>query len=172
MLILGLDPGTQKFGYALIQVQGNMIKHERSGIVDLRKISCHWEKMRVLHLHGLDILDADSPDEIAMEAMIYHKNPQTLIKLTQAKIAFCSAFFVSHPGRIYEYPPNVVKKTVSGHGHMAKALLAKKMSTMKISNQPQELESFDQSDALAVALCHNQQRQFKPLNLSTKGRRL
>lgn len=164
MVIIGLDPGTQKFGYALLKVNnpGNQLSYLHSGVINLSKITCHWEKLRIIHQKAIDVKNEFAPDEVAMEAMIYHKNPQTLIKLTQAKIAFCSAYFITHEKKIFEYLPNVVKKANTGFGHVAKSVLAARFSKGMTSITPdKKFESLDESDALAVAFCHFQYKGLK-----------
>lgn len=156
MIILGLDPGSQKFGYALIQTQGNnfqQMNYIHSGIINLTKINGQWEKMKIVHKQALELLNKFNPEHVAIEGTIFHKNPQTLIKLAQIKIAFCGPLLGLESIQFYEYLPTVVKKANTGLGHATKNLLAKRLKTQTLDKN-HEFESFDESDALAVAFCH------------------
>jgi crossover junction endodeoxyribonuclease RuvC len=107
-----------------------------------------------IHRHVAELVDAYTPGEIAVERVFMHRNPDSALKLGQARgAALCGACHAGAP--VFEYAPRAVKQTVTGTGaaekaqvlHMVKALLAL-----------QGRLSADAADALAIAVCHAQHR--------------
>ena len=102
-----------------------------------------------------EVMDRYQPDEIALESLIYVKSPTALIKLAHARAMIISTFIETHNNRIFEYSPNLIKSSTAGHGHADKQGIQK--SVRMILGQI-EFETDDQSDALAVAICHSLNR--------------
>ena len=86
------------------------------------------------------------------------KGIEALSKLAQARGAMIAAFSQTKNGKIYEYAPNAIKSSVTGHGHADKESVDKAMSMMfgKMT-----FKTSDESDALAIAVCHALNRTMK-----------
>ncbi len=151
MFILGIDPGSQKSGYALIEVVGHKIHHKDSGVIRYDLKGDFFDRLHEIHMKALELVSLTSPIEIALESLIYVKSPTAIIKLSQARGAMISAFVQTHKGRIFEYSPNLVKSSVSGHGHASKESIQKMISLL---TGVKSFETDDESDALAIAICH------------------
>src|SRR5690606_28092073 len=95
---------------------------------------------------------------VSIESLIYVKSVDALSKLAQARGAMIAAFSRTHVGKIYEYSPNTIKSSVTGHGHADKDAVDKAMNMMfgKMS-----FKTSDESDALAIAVCHAFNRNMK-----------
>ena len=151
--ILGLDPGSQRTGYAIVETQAGRVAYIVSGAIRARGESLA-ERLQEIFA-GVESLTSEfRPDEIAIERVFMHRNPDSALKLGQARgAALCGACHAGAP--VYEYAPRAVKQTVTGTGaaektqvmHMIKALLAL-----------QGRLSADAADALAIAVCHAQHR--------------
>jgi crossover junction endodeoxyribonuclease RuvC len=104
------------------------------------------------------LLKKYQPDEVSIESLIYVKSVDALSKLAQARGAMIAAFSHTHQGKIFEYAPNLVKVSVTGHGHADKVAVDKALSMMfgKIN-----FKTADESDALAIAVCHALNRNVK-----------
>lgn len=111
------------------------------------------------HEESLELVKRFKPDEIALESLIYVKSPTALIKLAQTRGAMLAAFLKSHPDKIFEYAPNLIKAAVSGHGHSDKEGMQKALQMMFGKNTT--FKTHDESDALAIAVCHGLQRTSK-----------
>ena len=148
--ILGLDPGLGTTGWGLIAAEGNRLSHIANG--QLKTDSAAELPRRLAHLADqLEALLADHrPDSAAVEEVFVNKNPQSTLKLGQARgvvimVAARSGIAVG------EYAARLVKKAVVGNGNAEKvqvhAMVARLLPGAKIAGA-------DAADALAVAITH------------------
>ncbi|MCY4644889.1 MAG: crossover junction endodeoxyribonuclease RuvC [Bacteriovoracales bacterium] len=150
--ILALDPGSRKIGYAFVDVEGKRSFYVESGVLDYSKMSHYFDRLPKITRELTAMSEAFSPDEIALEALIYAKSPSSLIKLAQARGAIIASFaHEKYRGKIFEYAPNLVKTAVTGHGHATKEGIQKAVSLIL---GKRDYATSDESDALAIALCH------------------
>lgn len=158
MIILGIDPGSRKAGYALIEVQGKKISYKTSGVLRYDRIDEFIERLGVIYESCDNLVNLHAPDEIAIESLIYVKSVEALSKLAQARGAMIAAFSRTLKGKVFEYSPNTIKSSVTGHGHADKESVDKAMSMMfgKMT-----FKTSDESDALAIAVCHALNRNMK-----------
>ena len=146
---MGIDPGTNFMGYAIIKVFGKNQKPELvvSGIVDMIKITDPYIKLQRIFSRTLQVIDSYQPDELAIEAQFYGKNVQSMLKLGRA---IAAALQRDIP--IFEYAPRKIKMSVTGSGTASKeqiALLLGKFMTLHTTS-----EMLDETDAIAIAYCH------------------
>ncbi|WP_419241665.1 crossover junction endodeoxyribonuclease RuvC [Cardinium endosymbiont of Nabis limbatus] len=156
-IILGLDPGSVIMGFGIIQeaATGNAIKLIEHGVFQLKKYKGHMLRMRHIYLHMIELLQKHAPDEVAIESIFYGTNVQSMLKLGRAQgVAIAAALACEIP--VTEYAPRRIKQAVTGNGNASKEQVATMVGhLLGIS----ALSNFlDASDALAVALCHSQQR--------------
>jgi len=158
MIILGIDPGSRKAGFALIEVQGKKMSYLTSGALKYDHVDEFIDRLGIIYQSCADIINKYNPDEIAIESLIYVKSVEALSKLAQARGAMVAAFSGTHKGKISEYAPNLIKVSVTGHGHASKESVDKALSLMfgKI-----QFKTSDESDALAIAVCHALNRTTK-----------
>lgn len=149
-LILGIDPGSRKTGYGIINFVSGRGEYVSSGVVRVPEQLPLPERLKVIFESVCEIIDRYNPGEFAIEQVFMAKNAGSALKLGQARGAAIVAA-VSHNLPVAEYEARKVKQSVVGTGsadklqvqHMVKMLL-------KLPRAPQE----DAADALAVALCH------------------
>lgn len=120
MIILGIDPGSRKAGYALINVQGKKISYITSGVLKYDHVDEFLERLGMIYQTCDELMNKYQPDEVSVEALIYVKSVDALSKLAQARGAMIAAFSRTRLGKIFEYAPNAVKSSVTGHGHADK----------------------------------------------------
>lgn len=163
--ILGIDPGSRKIGFGLISCSGRSCEWVDSGTIFLdnqRKIEC---KTFNIFAKISNIILELQPHVVSLESLVYGKNPTSLIKLSQARGAILAAIG-SQPGiKLVEYSPNLIKSTVTGHGHASKSSISKYVSLHL--NIQKSFDSDDETDALAIALCHHFSKGLK--SKSSKG---
>lgn len=152
MKILGIDPGSRKAGWALIEKEGRKVNYLSSGTLRYDKIDNFIDRLGVIYSSIEELLTTLSPDEISIESLIYVKNVSSLAKLAQARGSMLAAVTQSHQGKVFEYAPTLIKSSVSGYGHAQKEAVEK---TLKMIFGNIEFSSNDESDALAIALCHS-----------------
>jgi crossover junction endodeoxyribonuclease RuvC len=153
-IILGLDPGTNVMGYAIILVQLSKVKLIQFGVIQMGKYGAHELKLKKIFDRVLMLVDEFKPDEVALEAPFFGKNVQSMLKLGRAQgVAMAAALYREVP--ITEYAPKKVKQSVTGNGNASKEQVARMlMQIFSIKEMPKLL---DASDALAVAVCHHYQ---------------
>jgi crossover junction endodeoxyribonuclease RuvC len=153
--ILGLDPGSLRTGYAVVETRGPQIASVVSGAIRTSGDSLA-ERLQEIFA-GVDKLSAEfKPDEVAIERVFMHRNADSALKLGQARGAALSATFALRP-RVFEYAPREVKLAVVGTGAAQKdqvQLMVKRL--LNISGPLAE----DAADALAIALCHAHSRKL------------
>ena len=151
MIILGIDPGSLKTGYAFIEVNGRNFKHLSSGTLKFDQKTPFMQRIHQIREKFTEIIEGQKIDEVALESLIFVKSPTALIKLAQTRGILLSVLSSLNFINIHEYSPNLIKSSTVGHGH------ADKLSVQKQLKMIFGIDSFktdDESDALAVAVCH------------------
>ncbi len=150
MIILGLDPGLGTTGWGLIRAEGNRLSHLANG--QLKTDSKEPLPRRLAHLASqLEAVLADNrPDAAAVEEVFVNKNPQSTLKLGQARGV--ALMLAARSGlEVGEYAARLVKKAVVGNGNAEKAqvhaMVARLLPGVAIAGP-------DAADALAVAITH------------------
>ena len=167
MVVLGIDPGSIKTGWAILSMQSKKIKVIASGVLKFNAKTEFLDRLLEVQTKAIELIADYDPDEIAFESLIYVKSPTALSKLAQTRGVILSAFLPSHHGKIYEYSPNLIKKSAVGHGH------ADKLSIQKVLMQSlgvKKFETHDESDAMAIALCHLLNKNNLGLKLPKRSR--
>ena len=152
MIIMGIDPGTNLMGYALVRNVGKKPSVLGIGTLDMRKLDGHLEKLREIHLSLGRLLELYTPDHLAIEAPFFHKDVQAMLKLGRAQGMAIAAAYAKGIA-VTEYLPKVVKKAVVGNGNASKEQVAGMLPHL-VDNLDLTGLPLDASDALAVAVCH------------------
>lgn len=148
-LILGIDPGSRKTGFGIINTQGPRAVYVSSGVIRVPDDSLP-QRLKLIFDSVTEIILEYSPDEMAIEHVFMAKSAGSALKLGQARGAAIVAG-VNQNLPVSEYEARKIKQSVVGNGaadkiqvqHMVKTLL-------QLPSTPQE----DAADALATALCH------------------
>ena len=150
MIILGLDPGLGTTGWGVIEAEGNRLRHVANG--QLRTDSKEALPERLSHLATqLEALIADrAPATAAVEEVFVNKNPQSTLKLGQARGVILMV--AARAGlTVGEYAARLVKKAVVGTGGAEKAQVHAIVQRLLPGVQ---IAGPDAADALAVAITH------------------
>ena len=149
--VLGLDPGSQVVGYAVVDLQdrGRFVYRECGAIVAGRGKPIE-ERLVVIATELRAIIGEFGPTEAAVEDVFLQRNARSALVLGQARgVALLVA--AEHGLSISSYPPATVKKMVCGHGRAAKEQVQRMVTALaRLTRPPAE----DAADALAVAICH------------------
>ena len=122
-VIMGVDPGTQVMGYAVIEVQGQRVRVLRYDVIEMKKLANHALKLKRIFDRMVELIDEFLPDELAIEAPFYGVNVQSMLKLGRAQgvaIAACLSRQIPY----VEYAPTKVKQSVTGQGTASKEQVA------------------------------------------------
>jgi crossover junction endodeoxyribonuclease RuvC len=152
--ILGLDPGLRKTGWGVIASEGSKLGFVACGCIESDEKRSLAERLRQLHEGIAAMIAAWTPDEVAVEETFVNRDPQSALKLGQARgIALVVPALAGLS--VAEYAANLVKKTVVGVGHADKKQV---QMMIRVLLPKAETTSADAADALAVAICHAQHR--------------
>jgi crossover junction endodeoxyribonuclease RuvC len=149
-IILGLDPGLGTTGWGVIRTEGNRLSHIANGQIKTDAKMPLASRLLQLDLALSDVLKEFQPDAVAVEEVFVNMNPQSTLKLGQARgVVLLGA---SRGGAtVAEYATRLVKKAIVGVGNAEKAqvqaMLAILLPGVKLSGP-------DAADALAVAITH------------------
>ena len=152
--IIGIDPGTNVLGYAILDVQGAKPKVQDIGVLKLSHYKDHQTKLKEIFLQLQEIIETYLPKHMAIEAPFYGKNVQSMLKLGRAQgVAMAAAMTMGL--EIIEYSPKKIKQSITGNGNASKEQIAgllEKMIDFTIKEY-----YYDATDALATAFCHYHQ---------------
>lgn len=152
-IILGIDPGSNITGYGIINSNGITHQYIASGYIRV-KTSAAGKSLYKIFAEISELMNIYQPQEVAIEKVFVHANPNSALKLGEARGAAIVALTKNNLA-IAEYSSREVKKTVVGYGAAAKNQMQHMVKLLlKIKNDLQE----DEADALAVAICHAQHK--------------
>lgn len=150
---IGIDPGSRRTGYGLIEVVDRRMSYVTSGIIQTRGQE-FLDRLGEIFADIDKVLLESEAAAVALEQVFVGKNLNTAIKLGQARgVVLASA--MSHGMQIYEYAPRRIKLAVTGTGTASKSWVQKMVaSILFLDFVPPE----DSADALAAAICHVHER--------------
>ncbi|GAB6043711.1 crossover junction endodeoxyribonuclease RuvC [Endothiovibrio diazotrophicus] len=147
--ILGIDPGSRFTGYGIIDVEGPRSGYVVSGCIRIKEGPLP-ERLKQIFEGVSEVIEAFSPEQMAVEMVFMHRNADSALKLGQARGAAIVAG-VTRGLPVDEYTPQQIKQAVVGGGRAAKEQV-QHMVKVLLGLQG-ELQA-DAADALGVALCH------------------
>lgn len=156
--MLGLDPGSIRTGWGVIERNGQTARGIAAGVIRVSQKAPLAERLSAVHRGVVEVLALHQPDAVAIEDIFFAKYAQAALMLGHARgVAVLAA---AQAGlSVATYPPSVVKRAVVGSGRAEKqqvALLVGALLGLR------ELPGEDATDALAIAITH--------LNVSRMGR--
>jgi crossover junction endodeoxyribonuclease RuvC len=156
MRILGVDPGTINLGYGVVDGEDEMHMVD-CGVVSLSARLPMEERLRSLYRELNKIITRHKPSEVAIEDPFIGHNVRSAFAIGKAQaIAILAAANKGLP--IYYYSPAKIKKQVTSYGQSDKQQVQEMVRVqLGLSELPQPS---DAADALAVAMCHIQQRRL------------
>jgi crossover junction endodeoxyribonuclease RuvC len=151
--IIGIDPGLRHTGWGVVEVTGARLTYVASGAVHPNAKIALAMRLRELHQGLSGIIAEFVPDEAAVEETFLNRDPQSALKLGQARgVALVAPALAGLP--VAEYAANLIKKTVTGTGHAEKAQIAMMVKLLLPKCRDLKDLSADAADALAVAITH------------------
>ena len=159
--ILGIDPGSQRTGYGVIECGGAESKPLVHGCIAVAGSGSLSERLRRIFEGIGELIERYRPDEIAIEKVFVNRNVDSALKLGHARGAALCAVPVAMP--VFEYTPRAVKLAVVGFGGAEKTQVAHMIRAMLTLEGKL---SMDASDALAVAVCHAHTRRMHAITSS------
>ncbi|MBL0942227.1 MAG: crossover junction endodeoxyribonuclease RuvC [Alphaproteobacteria bacterium] len=150
MRILGLDPGLRCTGWGIIEIEGNKLHHIAHGFIKTDEKTILPERLKALYHELQNIIQQYHPHQAAVEETYVNKNPQSTLKLGEARgVVLLAPASLGIP--VAEYAANRIKKALVGVGHASKAQVMMMVNYLlpACGNLTE-----DAADALAIAICH------------------
>lgn len=149
-IIVGIDPGSRITGYGLIEQTGSQCRYIDSGCIRMGEEPSIPERLRIIFNGVSEIIRLYQPDQASIEQVFMARNPDSALKLGQARGAAISAL-VTRDIAVSEYSARQIKLAVVGVGAAQKTQVQHMvMRLLKLEKEPQA----DAADALAAAICH------------------
>ena len=148
IIILGLDPSLSCTGWGVIRSEGSRISHVANGQIKTDAKAPMAQRLHHLHDAIAAVIGAHNPDRAACEEVFVNKNPQSTLKLAQARgcvLAACGANGLD----VREHAARLVKKSVVGTGGADKTQI---QAMLNVLLPGVAIEGADAADALAVAI--------------------
>ena len=153
--LMGIDPGSRITGYGVIDLDGPRSRHVAHGGIQTDSDRPLPERLKTIYEGVTEVIRRYQPAEVAAEQVFMHRNPDSALKLGQARgAALCAVVMAGLP--VSEYAPRAIKQALVGGGAADKIQVQRMVALLL--NLP-ELPPADAADALAVAICHGHTRQ-------------
>jgi crossover junction endodeoxyribonuclease RuvC len=147
--ILGIDPGSRKTGFGIIEIIKNKPFYIASGVIKLDSDDLA-QRLERIFTDFQTIIQQYQPTMVAIEEVFMSKNANSALKLGQARGAAITAVAI-HQLPVAEYAARKIKQAIVGYGQAEKDQVQMMvMQLLNLTKKPQ----IDASDALAAALCH------------------
>jgi len=149
--VLGIDPGTLRLGYGVVECRGGVaLRYVECGVITAPAREPRAARLAEIGRGLRELLVELQPDAVAMEEAFFGKNVQSTLALGEARgVALFVAGEQGHT--VSGYPPATVKQAVVGHGRATKdqvGYLVRALLSLRRVPEP------DAADALAIAICH------------------
>ena len=147
MIILGIDPGTTRIGYGVIEVLGSTMRHVQSGLLEVR--GEYPTSLKTIERDLQNIIKKTKPERIGVEKLFFVRNQKTGIRVAEARGVVLNT--ASKMGvEIWELAPSEIKLALTGYGSATKEGVAKMVR--HFVRLPEGKIIDDTTDALAIAI--------------------
>lgn len=151
MRVLGIDCGTERTGWGVIESDGRKHAVLGHGLIRTAPRDPFETRLKFIAEHLRQVISAHTPDAAAVEDVFYSQNVKTALKL--AHVRGVALLAIAESGiALGEYSPLEVKMSVVGYGRAEKHQV--QLMVRSITQFGEAIESEDAADAIAVAICH------------------
>jgi crossover junction endodeoxyribonuclease RuvC len=157
MRIVGVDCGTEKTGFGVIDTDGRTHRLVSAGVISTNTTESLHRRLKRIAFELRQVVQTFDPQVMAVEEVFHAVNTKSALKL--AHVRGVVLLLAAEAGlELGEYSPLEVKMSVVGYGRAEKQQV--QMMVRSLLGAVQEFESFDVTDALAVAICHGTRMNF------------
>jgi crossover junction endodeoxyribonuclease RuvC len=149
--VLGIDCGTERTGWGVIDSDGRRHSVVSHGVIKLQPREPLETRLAAIAVALRGVIADHTPEAVAVEEVFYSQNVKTALKL--AHVRGVALLAVAEAGvQLGEYSPLAIKTSVVGYGRAEKRQV--QLMVRSLTGLGEEIESEDAADALAVAICH------------------
>lgn len=168
MIVLGIDPGTHRCGYSVVESAGSCLRLLSYGVFDTSekdKKMAPVERLARIKEGVLELVRRFGPGELAIEKLFINRNVNTAVSVGESRgvvLLTCHEAGMS----VNEYTPQQIKSNITGYGAAPKEQVQMMVKAiLKLHETP---KPDDAADAIACAICHIQTMPYKnAVNLSS-----
>ncbi|MEK7070481.1 MAG: crossover junction endodeoxyribonuclease RuvC [Patescibacteria group bacterium] len=152
MIVLALDSGIERTGYALIKYHNSEVSYQTSGLIKTSSKELHQNRLKEIYETIEKLIQKHKPDAIAMERLFFFKNKKTVIAVSQAQ-GVVQLLSAQQNIPIHLLAPLQIKQTITGNGVADKKSVKKMLElTCKIPHLSKMID--DEVDAIACGLAY------------------
>lgn len=159
MKVLGIDPGTGILGFGVVEAsKTDGVKLVGGGVIKTPVNQADGDRLKVIYDELSQIITELNPEVMAVEKLFFARNVSTAMSVAQARgaVLLCGR---QHGLELFEYTPLQIKQALTGYGRADKQQIqAMVRAVLGLKETP---KPDDCADALAVAICHAMQGEFK-----------
>lgn len=151
MIVLAIDPGVERFGFAVLEKTHNTIRYIHSGIIVTKKTLTHTRRLGQIYTDLTPLFAKYRPKQIVLERLFFSKNVTTALAVAQAQGI---VYLLAHQNDIAvtEIAPNTIKSVVTGYGGADKKAI-QKMIELQL-DVPKKKRFDDEYDAIACGYAY------------------
>jgi crossover junction endodeoxyribonuclease RuvC len=149
MRALGIDPGTGRCGFGIVDKIGNRLEAVDYGVIETFPDMPDIERLSIVHQGVSELIEAYRPDVMGVETLYFNRNITTAIAVAQARGVILLAGFHAHVP-VFDCTPLQVKQQVVGYGRAEKRQVTE--MTMRMLSITEKINPDDAADALAIGL--------------------
>ena len=160
MRILGIDPGTARCGWGVIDVEkkDGKVTYVKHGCIESDKLINTQERLMKVHRNICLLIEEYKPDQVSLELLFMFNNQKTVMKISEARgVILLACGQNGLKDQTYEYTPGQVKLAVTGYGKSDKKQVVEEVKNAfpEAAVSKGKKDGFDDAaDALAVAMAH------------------
>lgn len=149
-IIIGIDPGFDRLGWAVGSVTGRKMQLLQHGLVQTSAKSSMMNRYQLISTALRKILNRYQPSQAAIEELFFSTNKKTALRVSEVRGLIIGLLLI-HKVAIFEYHPQSIKLAITGHGKADKSAMAKQLQLeLKIDTTLRD----DELDAIAIAHTH------------------
>jgi crossover junction endodeoxyribonuclease RuvC len=158
MVILGIDPGFARAGWAVLEVQSSKFKVQKCGCIETSKETASQERLVDVYRQVCALIKKYKPDVLAIEELFFTNNAKTAFKVGEARGVIILAGAIQKIP-VFSYTPLQIKIAVTGYGQADKTQVGRMVKVILKLKESPKLD--DTVDAIAVALTHAFTKKYK-----------
>ena len=160
MKILGIDPGTTRVGFGVVEQRGNKLIGHVYGCIRAEDCSSTHGRLERIYKEIISLIERYRPDAVAVESLFFNSNAKTAFAVGEARGVILLA--AAHCGvGVSEYTPLEVKQAITGNGRAEKSQMQRMIQLLL--SLPEAPLSDDAADALGIAVCHANSSRLREL---------
>ena len=150
MKVLGIDPGIERLGWALLEKQGNKFLYLSSGVKRTHKENARPDRLFDIHEFLDTLIRNERPELVSVEKIFFANNAKTALIVGEVR-GVILMLAAKHKLKVLEFGPAEIKLAVAGYGHADKKSIESMMRlTLRL---PEKKYLDDETDAIAIACC-------------------